>query len=144
VAFKPLHSFAVQEDISTAGIVVCPVNPSEQNPLEQVCPMGQWLFARQGSLAEPPDILGAPLFDVVKVSTTKATTTASKTNPNIDLSFIASVEWKEIKERLVIDFFVRQVKRVSHKIHSGIEIHLNILEDLHRSVFQVSPLEILL
>jgi hypothetical protein len=130
--------------MSTAGIVVCPVNPSEQNPPEHSCPMGQWLFARQGSLAEPPDILGAPLFDVVKVSTTKATSTASKTNPNTDLSFIASVQWKEIKERLVIGFFVRQVKPVSHKIHSYIEIQLNTLEDLHHNVFQVNLLETLL
>lgn len=106
--------------------------------------MGQWLFARQGSLAEPPDILGAPLFDVVKERTTKATSAASKTNPSTDLSFIASVQCKEIKERLVIGFFVREVKQVSHKIHSGIEIQLNILEDLRRNVFQVTPLEILL
>jgi hypothetical protein len=119
-------------------------NPSEQNPLEQACPMGQWLLARHGNLAEPPDILGAPLFDIVKERTTKATITASKTNPSIDLSFIASVQCKEIKGRLVIDFSVEQVKQVSHKIHSGIEIHLNILGDLRRSVFQVIPLETLL
>ena len=52
-AFKPLHSLAVQDDISVETDMG-PMNPSEQNPLEHFWPIGQWLFARQGSLADPP------------------------------------------------------------------------------------------
>jgi hypothetical protein len=53
-----LHSFELQEDISVEE-AIGDINPSEQNPAEHSWPIGQWLFARQGSLAEPPDILGA-------------------------------------------------------------------------------------
>jgi len=53
-----LHSLEEQEDISLEDATE-DINPSEQNPSEQFCPMGQWLFAKQGSIAEPPDILGA-------------------------------------------------------------------------------------
>jgi hypothetical protein len=61
-AFIPLHSLAVQEDISVDEVRGA-INPSEQNPFEQACPMGQWLLARQGSLALPPLILGAVLLE---------------------------------------------------------------------------------
>jgi len=46
-AFIPLHSGELQEAISVLGLM----NPSEQNPSEHACPIGQWLFARQGNLA---------------------------------------------------------------------------------------------
>jgi len=57
-AFRPLHSLAVQEDISVEGITG-ELNPSEQNPSEHFWPIGQWLFARQGNFADAPLILGA-------------------------------------------------------------------------------------
>jgi len=53
-----LHSFELQEDISVEEAIGA-MKPSEQNPEEHSWPIGQWLFARQGNLAEPPDILGA-------------------------------------------------------------------------------------
>ena len=87
-ALIPLHSFAPQEDIS----VEVDMNPSEQNPPEHFCPIGQWLFARQGSLALPGDTMGTPaLFTLlVRFNNTNAIIASINIDPRTEPSFIVS------------------------------------------------------
>jgi hypothetical protein len=88
--------------------------------------MGQWLFARQGSLAEPPDILGAdeeytpyPLPE--KCIYAKAISATTMSDPKIDSSFISSSRTKEIKGIQVIHSLAKQEQMAFHRSHSYIE-----------------------
>ena len=85
-------------------VVKAVMKPSEQKPLAQFCPMGHWLFERQGSLAEPPFHFLPPLIillpdpDGLKSLTNKNTAkTTSNTRPIPDVSFnaIPSDDMKE-------------------------------------------------
>lgn len=138
----PLHSFALQEDMSVAGITGA-INPSEQNPAAQTWPIGQWLFARQGSLAEAPDILGAGwTFEFLEICmATNAITAITKNAPSKLISFIASSRTREIKDTLVTDSSIKEGQLVFHKIHSYTGGLLDMLEGQHHNVYQVDLLE---
>ena len=88
-AFIPWHSFAPQDDISVLGNKDA-INPSEQNPPAQVCPMGHLPPDRQGSLAEPPFHLPKCLVVAEPANTftrTKHTNTTTRIKPRPDVRF---------------------------------------------------------
>ena len=80
-AFIPLHSFALQDDISVEGITGA-INPSVQYPPLHFCPTGQELLAKQGSLADPPLMEGRRDFDEPCFIRTKAIKLTTIHNPN--------------------------------------------------------------
>ena len=92
-ALIPLHSFALQDDMSVE-IFIGAMNPSLQNPPEHFWPLGQTLLAIQGSLADAPFHLGTYLLLGWKSLTkTNATNETAKTRPIPELSFnISSVQ----------------------------------------------------
>jgi hypothetical protein len=92
-ALIPLHSFALQEDISVE-IFIGDMNPSLQNPPEHVWPLGHTPFAMQGSLADAPFHLPTYLLEGCNSLTkTNATNATANTRPIPDPSFnISSVE----------------------------------------------------
>jgi hypothetical protein len=97
-ALIPLHSFALQDDISVETFTG-DMNPSLQKPPEHVWPLGQTPLAMQGSLADAPFHLPTYLLagwkSLTKINATNVTTRIS---PNPELSFnISSVQ--------VLDFY---------------------------------------
>jgi hypothetical protein len=92
-ALIPLHSFALQEDISVE-IFIGDMNPSLQKPPEHLWPLGQTPSAMQGSLADAPFHLPTYLLagwnSLTKINATNET---AKIRPSPELSFnISSVQ----------------------------------------------------
>jgi hypothetical protein len=86
VALIPLHSGALHDDISTSGLFTGAFaaafeNPSEQNPPEHFCSIGQLLSAKQGSLADSAVQVGARAEARERFITTKITSVIIRKSP---------------------------------------------------------------
>jgi len=92
-ALIPLHSFALQDDISVETFTGA-INPSLQNPPEHFWPLGQTPLAIQGSLADAPFHLPTYLLAGCKnLTKMNATNVTANTRPSPEPSFnISSVQ----------------------------------------------------
>jgi len=118
-AFIPLHSFALQDDISVETLIGA-INPSLQKPPLHFWPLGHTLFARQGSLADAPFHLPTYLLlgfkNLVK---TNATNVTNKISPNPEPSFnISSVHAVDFRDIQVIHLQEVLESKASDRSHS--------------------------
>ena len=113
-AFIPLHSFALQDDMSVETLIGA-MNPSLQKPPEHFWPLGQTLLAKQGSFADAP--FQTPTYLLTgwntfiktnaKTNTTRvATTILPMSERSLNISSVEVLDFRDVPSKIKFKNYV--------------------------------------